>query len=364
MIIPRRPVVALIGCGHIGTFHSKAIRGVIRHGLVDAEYLAVADIDADRAGEFARFAEVAVVSADPMALIADERVTAVYVCTPTAAHVDLVLAAAAAGKAIFCEKPLAPTLDGARAMFEAVARADVVNQVGLVLRHAPIFAVLRELLHDPAHGRLMTVMFRDDQFFPITGHYNSTWRKDAAITGGGALIEHSIHDLDILAWLCGPVERLSATTRNYAGHAGVEDVALATLHFEGGATAQLASVWHNVMTRSSTRLVEVFMERAYFAIDDDYVGPIRAETEAGAHVIPAEEVNRRYLTQIGVTDPADEIALNRWSFEDLFFLRAVARGTPTTPDFAVALEAHRMVEAVYRSAAEGSRVIEMDEIPT
>ena len=106
------------------------------------------------------------------------------------------------------------------------------------------------------------------------------------------------------------------------------------------------------------------MERAYFAIDDDYVGPIRAETEAGAHVIPAEEVNRRYLTQIGVTDPADEIALNRWSFEDLFFLRAVARGTPTTPDFAVALEAHRMVEAVYRSAAEGSRVIEMDEIPT
>jgi predicted dehydrogenase len=354
---PAPPRVGLIGAGHIGAFHSKAIRGVIRAGLVDAEYIGVCDVDPDRAGEFGRMAGLPLVTSDPYALIDDVRINTIYICTPTAEHENLVLRAAAAGKAVFCEKPLMTSLEGAQRMASAVARAGVPNQVGLVLRHAPIFVALKQLMEDPSYGRLMTVVFRDDQFFPITGHYNSSWRKDAVTTGGGTLIEHSIHDLDILTYLCGPVERLTATTRNFAGYPSVEDLALVTLAFEDGATAALTSVWHNVMSRHSTRLLEVFMERAYFCIDQDFLGPIRCETGSGTWVVAQDEVQRRYLDAAGLSDPTEQMALNRWSFEDLLFLRAVARGVAPYPGFDIALEAHRLVDAVYRSAAEGSRSI-------
>jgi predicted dehydrogenase len=350
-----RPRIGLIGAGFIGTFHSKAIRGLIAAGLVDAEYVAVADLDADRAGEFARAAGVPVVLTDGEALIADERVNTVYVCTPTAQHTDLIVRAAEAGKAIFAEKPLATNLADARRIVAAVERAGVVAQVGLVLRHAPIFTVLRELIQDPALGRPMTAVFHDDQFFPITGHYASDWRKDYATTGGGTLIEHSIHDLNLLAWLLGPVAAVSAQTRNFTGHDRVEDLAVATLEFESGCLATLTSTWHHVLSRRSTRLLEIIFERGLFRAEHDFQGPIRYETAAsgGPRVLSEDEVRRRYLEIVGLSDAAAEAALGRWTFEDLFFLRAVAGGGLPWPDLRVALYAHVLVDAVYRSAALG-----------
>src|SRR3990170_1984520 len=191
-----QPRVALIGCGLIGRFHSRSIAGLIKMGLVDARYVAVCDRIEERAQEFARLARAERWSADPDELTASPDVNTVYVCTPTAEHRELVLKAAAAGKHVFCEKPLAPTLAGAREMYDAVRAAGVRHQVGLILRHSPIETVLKQLTSDPELGRLMTVVLRDDQCFPIEGHYASTWRGDFAMTGGGMLIEHSIHDLD------------------------------------------------------------------------------------------------------------------------------------------------------------------------
>jgi predicted dehydrogenase len=360
---PARPVprIGLIGAGFIGAFHSKAIRGLIRAGLVEAEYVAVADVDADRAEEFARLAGVPFVTSDVEALIADERVNTVYVCTPTAQHADLILKAAAAGKAIFAEKPLATNLADARRIVEAVEAAGVPAQVGLVLRHAPIFTVLRELMRDPALGRPMTVIFHDDQFFPISGHYASAWRKDYATTGGGTLIEHSIHDLDLLAWLIGPVGAITAQTRNFTGHDRVEDLAVAMVEFENGCVGTLSSTWHHVLSRRSTRLIEVIFERGLFRVEHDFQGPIRLETaeSGGARVIDEDEVRRRYLGSVGLTDDAAETALTRWTFEDLFFMRALASGARPAPDFRVALAAHELVDAVYRSAAAGGARIEL-----
>ena len=352
---PVRPRIGLIGAGFIGAFHSKAIRGLIQAGLVDAEYVGVADVDADRAGEFARLAGVPLVTSDAEALIADERVNTVYICTPTAQHTDLILAAAAAGKAIFSEKPLATTLADVRRIVAAVERAGVPAQVGLVLRHAPIFTVLRDLMQDPALGRPMTVIFHDDQFFPIRGHYASDWRKDFATTGGGTLIEHSIHDLDLLTWLFGPVAAVTAQTRNFTGHDRVEDLAVALLEFESGCVGTLTSTWHYVLSRRSTRLIEAIFERGLIRVEHDFSGPIRIETEdvGGPRTIPEEEVRRRYLEIVGLTDAASEEALSRWTFEDLFFLRSLRAGTAPWPDFRVALAAHILVDAVYRSAASG-----------
>ncbi len=352
--------VGLIGAGHIGAAHARAIRGVLQRGLVEARYLAVADREIARAQRFAELANLPHVFADGHALIEHPEVDAVYVCTPTREHSDLVLHAAAAGKAVFCEKPLAVSLAAARALTEAVQAAGITNQVGLVLRYSPIFVVLKQLLADPRLGRAMALIFRDDQFFPIQGHYASTWRREFAVTGGGALIEHSIHDLDLLRWLLGEPAWLRAETRNFAGHQGIEDLEQVTLGYAGGCVATLVSVWHNVLSRPSLRRIEVFCENGYLALDDDFLGPIRLHTTwAGEQELDEAEVFERYCAIAGIEAGPEREAARRWSLQDLDFLRAASAQAPAFPDFAVALRAHELVDAVYRSAA-GREEVKLD----
>jgi predicted dehydrogenase len=354
-----RPQVGIIGAGFIGRFHARGIHGLIRMGLVDARYVAVCDRVAERAREFARIADLDFWTTNPDELIASPEVDTVYVCTPTGEHKELVLKAAAAGKHVFCEKPLARTLADARQMHEAVRGAGVRHQVGLILRHSPIFTVLKELMSDPKLGRPMAVLFRDDQFFPIQGHYASDWRKDIAITGGGTLIEHSIHDLDLLTWLAGDIESLRAEIRNFAGHEGVEDLASVSLRFATGTTGHLISVWHNVRSRHSGRLLEFFFEHGYFAVEDDFFGPIRHETYAtqGPAELSDQEVRRRYLALVGLTDEVFDEALSKYSLEDYFFLRSLSEERQPFPGFDVGLRAHELVDAVYRSAEEGGSTV-------
>ncbi|HLZ71081.1 MAG TPA: Gfo/Idh/MocA family oxidoreductase [Dehalococcoidia bacterium] len=349
--------VGLVGAGHIGGAHARAIRGVIRRELADAEYVAVADREIDRARRFAELAALRHVFADGHALIGHPEVDAVYVCTPTREHRELVLHAARAGKAIFSEKPLAVDLATAREMTAAVQAAGVTNQVGLVLRFSPILTVLKDLTGDARLGRPMALIFRDDQFFPIQGHYASAWRKDVALAGGGALIEHSIHDLDLLRWLLGEPEWLRAETRNYAGHAGIEDLAHVTLGYDGGCVATLVSIWHNVLSRPSLRRIEVFFENGYFTVDHDFLGPIRMHTSwAGPAELSEAQVLDRYFALAGIEGEAEQQAAQRWSLQDLAFLRAAAAHRLAFPDFAVALRAHELVDAVYHAAATRTEI--------
>ena len=104
------PRIGLIGCGFIGRFHARAFRGLIRRGLIDAEYVAVCDLDEGRARAFAEIADVPFVTTEAARVIDSPDVDVVYVCVPTAGHKELVLRAAERGKHVFCEKPLATTL--------------------------------------------------------------------------------------------------------------------------------------------------------------------------------------------------------------------------------------------------------------
>lgn len=360
--------VGLIGCGHIGAFHSKAIRQVQRRELLDVAYVAVADREVERARSFAALAGVPRVTGDPYELIASSEVNAVYICTHTAEHPALVAAAARAGKAIFCEKPLARTLAEVREMVRAVEEAGVPNQVGLVLRHAPVFVVLRALLADERAGRPMAVSFRDDQFFPVGGEYDSTWRGEFAAAGGGTLIEHSIHDVDLLRWLLGEAEQVSAVVRCVSGRAGVEDVAMVRIEHAGGAVANLSSVWHEVRSRGSDRGVEVFCEHAYFALWDDYLGPLYVDygDGTGTREISRDEVLARHVERAGLGEAGTRLGdaargdfAPRYGLEDLAFLRAVTEGVPAWPGFGEALAAHVIVDAAYRSAAAGGTPVRL-----
>jgi len=351
--------IGLIGCGFVGRFHSTAIRDIIRRGLLDIRHAAVCDLDETRARSFADITGAPLVTTDARELIASPEVNVVYICVPTAGHKPLVLEAAAHGMHVFCEKPLAATLPDVEEMLAAVENAGVRAGVGLILRHSPILTVLKSLTEDPTIGRLMTIVFRDDQFFPIQGHYQSDWRKDRALAGAGTLLEHSIHDVDVLRWFAGDVTGARGTIRNFAGHDGVEDLATAHLEFDSGAQAQLVSVWHNVLARPSSRRLELFFENAYFHVENDFSGPIMYQKHGDNAVVLAEdEVRVRYLVSLGV-DVAAFAGPLRYSLEDYFFLAALLNDRDPFPDFRVAIEAHRLVDAIYRSAGTGGERVNL-----
>jgi predicted dehydrogenase len=348
--------VALIGCGLNGRFHSTAIRAIARRQMLDINYAAVCDLDPERARSFAE-----VTGAEPFTdaaqVIDSPDIDAVYVCVPTAYHKALVVRAAERGKHVFCEKPLATTLADVEEMVAATEKVGVKAGVGLVLRHSPILTVMKELMDDGSLGRQMAMVFRDDQFFPIAGHYGSEWRKDKSIAGAGTLLEHSIHDVDVLHWLGGSVKGVRGSIRNFAGYDGVEDLAMAYVDFESGAQADLVSIWHSVLGRPSTRRLEVFYEKGFFSIDQDYMGAIDYQVHAqNAGRISEDEVRKRYLATLGLPDDVFE-GLLRHSLEDYLFLKAVIEGRDPFPNFGTALEAHRVVDAVYRSAAAGGELV-------
>ena len=245
--------VGFYGAGFISQFHVAALAA----SSVPNEIVAVHDPDAERAARFAASHGGRAVGEDELL----ELVDAVYVATWTSEHPRLVEKAAAAGRAVFCEKPVAVDAPTVERMVAAVERAGVVNQVGLVLRFLPSFRWVRHLVRDEQAGRVLAVVFRDDQYIPNQGVYGSTWRVDAARAGRGTLLEHSIHDVDILQWLLGPVCAVSATAREVHGHPGIDDVVVARLDFAGGASASLVSVWHDILERPSLRRVDVFCER-------------------------------------------------------------------------------------------------------
>jgi predicted dehydrogenase len=349
--------VGFVGTGLIAWAHGLSLKAMIDGGVVEAGITAVHDQSERRAQGFAD-----VLGADDVAVVADaaevaRRCDAIWVCTPTSGHRGAVDAALAAGRAVFCEKPLDVDLERATGLVEAVDAAGVAGQSGLVLRSAPVFRALRDLVRGGTLGAPMAAVFRDDQYFPIQGTYGSRWRADAAQAGGGCLIEHSIHDLDILRYCFGDVESVVARTANHAGHPGVEDTAVVTLSFASGFEAQLTSVWHDILSRGSTRRLEVFFRQGMVWLDDEFRGPLHVQTTAGTEVRACP--SPPWVDALPLADDELGLAVRAYVEADRTFLDAVTAGASPEPGLDVALEAHRLVDGAYRSAALGGAPIEL-----
>jgi len=355
--------IALIGCGHIGTVHSYAIGQLARAGLVDASITATFDPDHERAVRTAGHHD-ADAHTDLEAALDD--VDVAWICTWTAGHAGAVLAATERDLAVFCEKPLAPAIDGCREIADRLRGRP--HQVGLVLRHAPVFAAFADAVASGRYGRPMAVVFRDDQYFPIQGMYGSTWRADATKAGGGTLIEHSIHDVDVLQWILGPVTEVSAATAETFGYPGIEDTAACTFAFADGSVAQLTSVWHQVLSRESSRRIEVMCEKAMLWTEDDYLGPVHVETSDGHEEVVADPpawIDRLHTPEVLAKSVAQYADPSKRFLDALVAAGArgggaggmgalgPAIGAPTVDD---ALAAHEVVDAAYRSAAAGGAV--------
>src|SRR3954471_24473434 len=333
--------IGFLGAGLIATYHSKSLR---RSGA-DVCRSGVYDQDPERAEAFAKASAHSVMQSEDEVL---ESCDAVYVCTWTSEHPRQIEKAVARRLAVFCEKPLALDLETAQRMARMVAESGVVNQVGLVLRRSPAYLWAKHLIDDNVAGTVMGVVFRDDQFIPIQGHYGSTWRGDRNLAGSGTLLEHSIHDVDMLRFLVGEVADISAHTTNFHGHDGIEDVAAATLRFANGALGTLASIWHDNLARPSLRRVEVFCAHRHVVITgNDWYGPVRwTDSDGTSHSLADQELVDAVASMgDGAGNPDGE------------FVRCATDGIAATPDFADAVEAHRLIDAMYRSAVDDGHSI-------
>ena len=148
----------------------------------------------------------------------------------------------------------------------------------------------------------------------------------------------------------GDIARVSAHTANFHGHDGIEDVANATIAFTNGASGTLTSVWHDNLARPSLRRVEVFCERRHIVIEgDDWFGPVSwTDADGTAGSLEGDAIVEAVTPLIdGTMNPDGE------------FVRAVVDGRPATPDLATALEAHRVVDAIYRSAADDGAAVRL-----
>jgi predicted dehydrogenase len=181
--------------------------------------------------------------ADPEELLALPEVGAVVVCSPTASHRRHVELAASMGKHVLCEKPIATTLADARAMVDGCERAGVVLEVAFVSRFLPLVARAREIVRGGRVGDVIGMVGGNRGRPPLPPTYPA-WITDPVEAGGGALIDHSVHVTDVMRHVSGlEATAVSAEAGSLMWDCGVDDIALLTLRFDGGAIASVDPSW-------------------------------------------------------------------------------------------------------------------------
>lgn len=221
--------LGLVGAGRIGTSHAT----LLARQVPGAKLLAVADPRPGAAQALAASMGGRALT-DPAELFADPDIEAVVITAASPAHADLVTAAAAAGKAVFCEKPMGLTIGEIDRGIAAARAAGVPLQVGFNRRFAPDFATARQLITEGAIGtpQLMRSLTRDPGL-----------ANPAAVPPGTIFTQTLIHDFDTLLWLnpgATPVTVHATADALIAPafkDAGLLDTAVVVIHFDNGAIA-------------------------------------------------------------------------------------------------------------------------------
>ena len=221
---------ALVGCGVIAPCHARCISE-----LENARLTAVCDIVGAKAQKLAE-TYPADVYVNYHELIHREDIDIVNVLTPSGLHAEMGIAAAKAGKHVIVEKPMDVSLAKADALIEACRQAGV--KLCCISQHRFDFA-MQDLKQAIASGKLGRLNFCGSytQWYRSQNYYDSgDWRGTWALDGGGALMNQSIHYVDMLQYVMGPVEEVCAHTAALAHvRIEVEDIAVATVKFRSGA---------------------------------------------------------------------------------------------------------------------------------
>ncbi|MAG84783.1 oxidoreductase [Candidatus Poribacteria bacterium] len=220
----------IVGCGMISDFHSAAIADIKNGKLV-----AVSSRKAENSQRLVDRYSIQAYS-DYNEMLNRDDIDIVCVCTPSGAHMEPAVAAAEAGKHVIIEKPLEITLERCDAIIESCEKANV----RLCAIFNSRFSDASQLVKDTvSSGRLGQLTLGDAyvKWYRSQDYYDSgDWRGTMELDGGGALMNQSIHAIDFLQYVMGPVESIQAFTDTLAHkRIDVEDVAVAALRFKNGA---------------------------------------------------------------------------------------------------------------------------------
>ncbi len=254
---------AIIGCGVIGPTHAEAIAS-----LPEARLVAVADQVASRAGALATRFQVTAYDS-PERMLEAERPDVVCICTPSGLHGVNACLAMRAGAHVIVEKPMEITLAAIDEMLRV--QEETGRKMAVISQHRFDEASMRvhALAREGALGRLVLgnaqVPWWRSQAYYDSGAWRGTW----ALDGGGVLMNQSIHSIDLLQWLMGPVKSVQAYTDTLVHQMETEDVAVAILRFANGALGTIAGTtgaYPGVTTR-----VEIFGDQGSAVIADDHL---------------------------------------------------------------------------------------------
>lgn len=251
--------VGIVGAGTMGSLHAGC------HKEAGHEVVAVYDLRAEVA---ARVAASVGASVAPTyeALLSDPSIELIDICLPTFLHRQFVEAAAKAGKHILCEKPIALTLEDARAMIEICQKAGVHFYVAHVLRFFPEYAQGYNLVRAGKVGEPGVIRTTRGGIFPTAW---DDWYAKPELSGG-LTVDMIIHDFDWLRWTFGEVERVYAKTLQ-GRTAQRLDYALVTLRFASGAIAHVEGTWAHSGFRYG---FEVAGNGGLIEFDSDKIKPV------------------------------------------------------------------------------------------
>ncbi len=334
--------VGLVGAGRMGAAHGRILARQVPEGRL----VGIADIDVEAARRLAD--EVGLgedrVFATVEALVADPAVEAVLIAASSSRHLEVVRTAAAAGKHILCEKPLALTVEESRAAVEATDAAGVLLQVGLMRRHDPDYRRAAARLRDGTFGR--PVLFKSLQFDMEPPPLAFCDPK----VSGGIHIDMGIHEFDLARWL---MDDEVVEVHAFGSTAAFPEI---------GATGDVDSAVVNLrLAGGTTGTVEMVRCVAYGEDVRTEVVGTAGSVFVGLLPLTMGASGVRGAIAIDALDPAIPRFERAYTEQSRAFCRAVATGSPVEPDGAAALEALRICLAADRSMREG-RPVRLDEI--
>jgi predicted dehydrogenase len=343
---------AVVGAGVIGEVHARAVRS-----LPDVAELRL--VVSTREATARRLAEAQGAtgwSADYQAVLADPEVDAVSICTPSGSHADLAVAALQAGKHVMVEKPIDVSLDAADRIIAAERASGAKVAVVSQHRFDPATEQVVGAIQAGDLGRLTsgiasTAWWRGQSYYD-SGRWRGTWAMD----GGGAIMNQTIHTIDLLVAMLGvPSEVFAYAARLAHERVEVEDTAVAVVRFAGGALGMIHGTTAAYPGLDAS--VRVFGTKGSAVISDDRLvyfhhnpGPAPELTMP----LPMTETNQISGTDTLTADQHRLGAAHSAQFAD--FVDAIRSARPVRVGTREARTALAVVLGLYQSAASGTPV--------
>lgn len=369
--LPRPLRIGMIGDGLMAKEHSMAWRSVrAAYGDIplDPQLAVLVHPDAGRADRAAAQYGAQRFSTSWRDVTDDPEIDVVDIVTPNAFHKDVAIAAARAGKHIWCEKPLALTTADALEMTEQAEAAGVSTMVGFTYLHNPGLVLAKQLVEAGELGDLVsfTALFATDTM--IEPDVPFTWRTDRAQAGGGALADLGSHLISIARYVAGGITRVSGMSaivvperHDASGHVRTvdnDDLAMSLLQFDSGAIGSMHA------SRVSTgRAFEVSFTLTgtkgviRFSQQDSHKLEVLLESDhLDTHGFRTIELGPGH-GDFGHLWPMSGINLGLHElkiFEVRSFIEGIVTGQRVLPDFREGWEIQKVVEAIEHSTQDGA----------